>query len=95
MTRKTRTSNNNATKTVDNVMHVRTLFEIYENLSVRNVANTLGISYHMLLKASKAAKVGEVYDPAAINYEAISAIEKYDSAGVMRAFAEYLLNRKN
>lgn len=74
MTRKTRTSNNNTTKTVDNVMHVRTLFEIYENLSVRNVANTLGISYHMLLKASKAAKVGEVYDPAAINYDAMQAM---------------------
>lgn len=73
MTRKTKNNNTNNT-TIDNAMHVRTLFEIYENLSVRNVANTLGISYHMLLKASKAAKVGEVYDPTAINYDAMQAM---------------------
>lgn len=44
----------------------------YKNVSLRKIATELDISYPALLKASKAPKAGEAYDPDAVNYDAIA-----------------------
>lgn len=44
----------------------------YTHVSLRKIATELDISYPVLLKASKAPKVGEMYDPGAVNYEAVA-----------------------
>lgn len=50
---------------------VREKFESIENLSLRKISVSLGLTYNMLLKASKQPQEGQVYDPNAINYEAV------------------------
>lgn len=42
-----------------------------EDLSIRKLSAGIGITYGVLLKASKSPKEGELYNPEAINYEAI------------------------
>lgn len=87
----TKTRKNSTTTTT-----IETLFNNYDNLSVRNIANTLGISYHMLLKASKAAKAGEVYDPTVMNFDAMQAmidkkeinLDDYDWATINESFVK-------
>lgn len=51
---------------------LRDLFERYENLSLRRLAEALELSYPMVLKASKQPIPGEAYDPEAVNYDAIA-----------------------
>lgn len=51
---------------------LRDLFERYENLSLRRLAEALELSYPMVLKASKQPVPGEAYDPEAVNYDAIA-----------------------
>ena len=53
---------------------VKSYYEKYENVSLRKFANATGINYGILLKKSKEPIPGEVYDAAAINYDAIDAI---------------------
>lgn len=53
------------------MLTTKSIFTAYENLSIRNVANTIGISYHMLLKASKKPIPGVPYDPEEVNYDAM------------------------
>lgn len=50
---------------------VREKFESIETLSLRKIAVSLGLTYNMLLKASKQPQAGQVYDPNVINYEAV------------------------
>ena len=50
---------------------VREKFESIEALSLRKIAVSLGLTYNMLLKASKQPQAGQVYDPQAINYDAV------------------------
>lgn len=53
----------------------------YPNVSIRKIAKATNANYPKLLKASKAPKAGEIYDPNATNFEAIAAVfeeEKVD-----------------
>lgn len=51
--------------------NTRELFTTFNNLSIRNFSNTIGISYHMLLKASKKPIPGVPYNPEEVNYAAM------------------------
>lgn len=50
------------------------LKEAMEKVSLRQISVATDANYNSLLKASKAPKMGEVYDPNDINYEAIEAV---------------------
>lgn len=47
-------------------------FETVEGISLRKLSLATGVSYQMLLKASRKPIEGIPYDPAAINYQALS-----------------------
>lgn len=47
---------------------LRSYFERYENVSIRQFAKATNLSYHGLLKASKKPVEGEIYNPEAINW---------------------------
>lgn len=49
-------------------------FETVEGISLRKLSLATGVSYQMLLKASRKPIEGIPYDPAAINYQALAAI---------------------
>lgn len=59
-------------------------FEKYPNVSLRKLAPVVGVNYGLLLKKSKEPVKGQVYDPEAINWEAIAA-----------ACSAYLERRRN
>ena len=61
--------NNNVNIEINGI--VREKFENIEELSLRKIAISLGLTYNMLLKASKQPQIGQVYDPNALNYDAI------------------------
>ena len=63
---------NTNTNTVVNAEELKNLFTTYENLSLRRLAEALELSYPMVLKNSKQPITGEVYDPEAVNYDAIA-----------------------
>lgn len=63
--------NNKANANIEINGIVREKFESIETLSLRKISVSLGLTYNMLLKASKQPQVGQVYDPNALNYEAI------------------------
>jgi hypothetical protein len=50
------------------------LEEAMKTVSLRQIALVTGANYNSLLKASKAPKAGEMYDPDALNYDAIQAV---------------------
>lgn len=52
-------------------MKTKELFETYENLTLRNFSNTVGLNYHMVLKNSKKPIAGQIYDPDVVNYDSI------------------------
>lgn len=58
-------------KTTTTTTTMQTAFETNENLSLRKVAQYFDVNYNMLLKAAKTPKVGEIYDPTAMNFEAM------------------------
>lgn len=47
-------------------------FETVEGISLRKLSLATGVSYQMLLKASRKPIEGVPYDPAAINYQALA-----------------------
>ena len=47
-----------------------------EYATLRRIAAVTGASYQMILKASKQPKAGEIYDPEAVNLEAIEGVIK-------------------
>lgn len=49
-------------------------FEKYPNVSLRKLAPAVGVNYGLLLKKSKEPVKGQVYDPEAINWEAIAEV---------------------
>lgn len=49
-------------------------FETVEGISLRKLSLATGVSYQMLLKASRKPIEGIPYDPDAINYQALAAI---------------------
>lgn len=55
------------TPTVD----LKTLMELYPNVSLRKLALSLDLSYGWILKCSKKPIAGQPYDPDAINYEEV------------------------
>ena len=60
--------------------------ELPKNISIRRIAKALNLNYPLLLKASKQPIEGEVYDPSAINYDAMDAyIAKRVDAEVIEA----------
>lgn len=75
-------------------MTLQQAMESYEKLSLRKLAEALGVNYNMLLKASKQPIVGMPYDPTATNYEAVEAyIAKKNPDGVdYEALADMDLN---
>lgn len=50
---------------------LKALFEKYPNASVRKLAQSLDITYGIMLKASKAPVAGQPYDPEATNWDAL------------------------
>lgn len=58
----------------NNKNNLRTIMASTENFSLRKLAVATGTNYNMLLKRSKQPIAGTVYDPTAVNYEAV---EKY------------------
>lgn len=59
-------------KTTTTTTTMQAAFEANENLSLRKVAQYFDVNYNMLLKASKQPKEGEIYDPTAMNFEAMA-----------------------
>lgn len=55
-------------------MTTKYVFDNFENVSIRKFAKAIDVNYNMLLRASKKPIENVVYDPTAINYEAIDAI---------------------
>jgi hypothetical protein len=53
---------------------IRDGFTMYENVSVMRVAKAAEVSYDKLRNASKLPIVGEVYDPKALNFNAMAQV---------------------
>lgn len=76
------------------------IFTTYDNISIRNLAATLNISYHSLLKASKKPIPGEIYDPTMINYDEMETViakkeinlDDYDWSEVNESFVRQASN---
>lgn len=51
---------------------LKALFEAYPNVSIRQLSLALGVTYGLVLKASKAPIPGTAYDPEAINWNAFA-----------------------
>lgn len=56
---------------MENKNNLRTIMEATENFSLRKLAVATGTNYSMLLKLSKQPIAGTVYDPTAVNYDAV------------------------
>lgn len=62
-------------ETVDiNTTSLKDLMQLYPNVSIRRLALESGITYTLMLKASKKPIPGELYNPESINYDAIEAM---------------------
>lgn len=62
-------------------------FELHKNVSLRKVAQAIGLNYQTMLKASKQPVVGQPYNPDELNFEAVAQyIAKRDDA--VEAFKE-------
>lgn len=62
-------------------------FELHKNVSLRKVAQAIGLNYQTMLKASKQPIVGQPYNPDELNYGAVAQyIAKRDDA--VEAFEE-------
>lgn len=56
-------------------------FELHKNVSLRKVAQAIGLNYQTMLKASKQPIVGQPYNPDELNYGAVAQyIAKHDDA---------------
>lgn len=51
--------------------NLQSYMEKYENVSIRKLAANTGINYGILLKLSKQPIPGQIYNPEAINYDAV------------------------
>lgn len=54
-----------------NTINTKALFEQYESISLRKLSAALNLNYQMMLKVQKKPIEGEVYDPTAINHDAL------------------------
>lgn len=70
-------------KTNVNGINTQELLNIYENLSIRQLAEAVELSYAMLIKVKTTPIIGAVYDPTAVNFEAL---DKYINERVSPEF---------
>lgn len=54
-----------------NTINTKALFEQFESISLRKLSAALNLNYQMMLKVQKKPIEGEIYDPTAINHDAL------------------------
>lgn len=65
-------NNSYANEAIMNGDILKGLFEKYPKVSIRKLANTLKVTYGLVLQASKKPVAGETYNPVATNWDAVS-----------------------
>lgn len=79
---------NEITNTMEAIANeLKIQFELHKNVSLRRVAQAIGLNYQTMLKASKQPVVGQPYNPDELNFDAVAQyITKRDDA--VEAFKE-------
>lgn len=83
--KKNEITNTNTMEAIANELKIQ--FELHKGVSLRKVAQAIGLNYQTMLKASKQPIVGQLYNPDELNFNAVAQyIAKRDEA--VEAFKE-------
>lgn len=84
--KKTNTNNNEIAIAIANELQAQ--FELRKNISLRKVAQAIGVNYQTMLKLSKKPRVGVAYNPDELNFEEIAAYINRAGDDKVAAFKE-------